>query len=48
MATFVDERDIAAALVVSIEAGLLSTSDAMKVVDREIAARSSPKAQTQS
>ena len=44
MATFVDERDIAAALVVSIEVGLLSAGDAMKVVDREIAARASPDA----
>jgi len=42
MATFLDERDVAAALLASIEVGLLSASEAMKIVDREIEERPSP------
>lgn len=42
MSTSLDERSMAAALVVSLEVGLLSASDAINVVDREIAARPSP------
>ena len=37
-----DERELAAALVVAIEAGLLSTAGAIRVVDREMADRPSP------
>ena len=44
MTNFRDDRDIAAALVVSIDAGLLTAIDAVKVLDREIAARPSPDA----
>ena len=44
MAALVDDRDIAAALVLSMEVGLLAASDAMRVVDREIGARASPAA----
>jgi hypothetical protein len=36
------ERDIAAALVVAIDVGLLSVGDAIRVIDREIAARATP------
>jgi hypothetical protein len=34
-----DERDLAAALVVATDVGLLSADDAIRVIDREIAAR---------
>jgi hypothetical protein len=44
MAAFADDRDIAAGLVVSVEVGLLSTKEAIRLVDREIATRSSPAA----
>jgi len=44
MATLSDDRDIAAALVVSIDGGLLTPIDAVRVVDREIAARAAPDA----
>jgi hypothetical protein len=37
-----DERELAAALVVAIEAGLLSIAEAIRVVDREITRRPSP------
>ena len=44
MAASVDDRDLAAALVVSMEAGLISSGEALKIVDREIASRASPEA----
>ncbi len=44
MAASVDDRDLAAALVVSMEVGLISAGEALKVVDREIALRASPEA----
>jgi hypothetical protein len=37
-----DERELGAALVVAIEAGLLSMAEAIRVVDREIVHRPSP------
>jgi hypothetical protein len=37
-----DERDLAAALVVAMDVGLLSAGDAIRVIDREAAARTSP------
>ncbi len=37
-----DERELAAALVVAIEAGLLTIAEAIQVVDREILNRPSP------
>src|SRR6266487_4380680 len=37
-----DERELAAALVVAIEAGLLTMAEAIRVVDREILNRPSP------
>ena len=37
-----DERELAAALVVAIEAGLLTMAEAIRVVDREIVNRPSP------
>jgi len=36
-----DERDLAAALVVALDVGLLSAIDAIRVIDREVAARTS-------
>src|SRR5262249_14725498 len=37
-----DDREIAAALVVAIEAGLLSITEAIALVDREIGSRPAP------
>jgi hypothetical protein len=37
-----DERDLAAALLVAIDVGLLSADDAIRVIDREVAARTAP------
>jgi hypothetical protein len=42
LGALVDDRDIAAALVLSMEVGLFSAGDAMLVIDREIGARASP------
>jgi len=37
-----DERDLAAALLVAMDVGLLYADDAIRVIDREVAARTSP------